>query len=146
MSRMVPGYLQFSLELLSREQDHFRKKFADAWGGAGLEALQEQARHNLEVFEKAMTMWSPYRIAEAAAKSQASAEAATTSGTDQEDTPSAPKAGGEAADAIAKPASKAPKAAAAPPAEAKKGSEIDALKAELEAMQRRIERLSQNDS
>jgi polyhydroxyalkanoate synthesis repressor PhaR len=146
MSRMVPGYLQFSLESFSREQDHFRKKFADAWGGAGLEALQEQARHNLEVFEKAMTMWSPYRIAEAAAKNQASAAASTTPSTDQEDTSSAPTAKAKAADSVAKPDSQAPKAAAAPPAAAEKGSEIDALKSELEAMQRRIERLSQDDS
>ena len=45
------------LESLAREQDHFRKKFADAWGTAGLEALQEQARHNLQVFEQAMATY-----------------------------------------------------------------------------------------
>jgi polyhydroxyalkanoate synthesis repressor PhaR len=142
MSRMVPGYLQFSLESLAREQDHLRQKFADAWGGAGLEALQEQARHNLEVFEKAMAMWSPYRMAGATSKGGAEATAAAPRAHAEE----TKAGGGEPTPATTVPA--APKAEVATEAEATsaKGSEIDALKAELEAMQKRIERLSQNNS
>jgi polyhydroxyalkanoate synthesis repressor PhaR len=123
MSRMVPGYLQFSLESLARDQDRFRQKFTDAWGSVtGLEALQEQARHNLQVFEQAMAMWSPYRMAQAAGPSgeeaaHAGTEAATPSGEGDVQGQSEP-----------------------PP----ERNEIDALKAELEAMQKRIEKLSQS--
>ncbi len=147
MSRMVPGYLQFSLESLAREQDHFRKKFADAWGTAGLEALQEQARHNLQVFEQAMTMWSPYRMAQPAASGEeepASRAAQATSThdrapgeTEEPAAQSVARAGGQGASASEKNA--------AAPADTTPGNEIDALKVELEAMQKRIERLSQNN-
>ena len=53
MGNMVPGYLQFSMEALTQQQDAYRKKFANAWGPAGLEAYQEQARAALsDLFER----------------------------------------------------------------------------------------------
>jgi polyhydroxyalkanoate synthesis repressor PhaR len=142
MSRMVPGYLQFSLESLAREQDHFRKKFADAWGTAGLEALQEQARHNLQVFEQAMAMWSPYRMSQTAdtKEDEAAGRGARAAARERE-------AEEATYQQSARTAEKSPSASAqdAAPADSTSGNEIDALKAELEAMQKRIERLSQNN-
>jgi polyhydroxyalkanoate synthesis repressor PhaR len=142
MSRMVPGYLQFSLESLAREQDHFRKKFADAWGTAGLEALQEQARHNLQVFEQAMAMWSPYRMSQTAdakeddAASPGARAAARERGAEEAAHQQASRTGEKSPSASAQDAA---------PVDSTPGNEIDALKAELEAMQKRIERLSQNN-
>ena len=55
IERMVPSYLQVSLETLAKEQERFRKQFAGAFTPAGaFEAYQEQARKNLAMFEQAM--------------------------------------------------------------------------------------------
>ena len=49
IGRMVPGYLQFSLENLAKEQEKFRAQFANAFSNpaAAFEAYQEQARKNM---------------------------------------------------------------------------------------------------
>ena len=62
IGRMVPSYLQFSLETLAKEQERFRSQFANAFGNpaAAFEAYQEQARRNMLMFEKAMSMWTPF--------------------------------------------------------------------------------------
>ena len=62
ISRMVPSYLQMSMETLVREQERFRTQFATAFSNpaAAFDAYQEQARKNLAMFEQAMTMWSPF--------------------------------------------------------------------------------------
>ena len=60
IERMVPSYLQVSLDTLAKEQERFRKHFANAFGGAAFEAYQEQARKNLAMFEQAMAMFSPF--------------------------------------------------------------------------------------
>ena len=61
VERLVPSYLQITLDTLSKEQDRFRKTFAGAFTPAGaFEAYQEQARKNLAMFEQAMAMFSPF--------------------------------------------------------------------------------------
>jgi len=61
IERLVPTYLQISLDTLSKEQERFRKTFAGAFTPAGaFEAYQEQARKNLAMFEQAMSMFSPF--------------------------------------------------------------------------------------
>ena len=68
VERMVPSYLQISLETLAKEQERFRKTFAGAFTPAGaFEAYQEQARKNLAMFEQAMAMFSPFGHAKNAA-------------------------------------------------------------------------------
>ncbi|MEO1694350.1 MAG: polyhydroxyalkanoate synthesis repressor PhaR [Pseudomonadota bacterium] len=62
VSRMVPGYLQMSLEALAREQERLRSQFATSstsWQQATYEAYQEQVRKNMTIFEQTMRMWSP---------------------------------------------------------------------------------------
>lgn len=65
IGRMVPSYLQFSLETLAKEQERFRSQFANAFGNpaAAFEAYQEQARKNMAMFEHAMSMWTPFGTA-----------------------------------------------------------------------------------
>ena len=61
IERLVPTYLQISLDTLSKEQERFRKSFAGAFTPAGaFEAYHEQARKNLAMFEQAMAMFSPF--------------------------------------------------------------------------------------
>jgi polyhydroxyalkanoate synthesis regulator protein len=123
IERMVPSYLQVSLETLAKEQERFRKTFADAFTPAGaFEAYQEQARKNLAMFEQAMAMFSPF---------------AKPAGT----RPSPPPAG--AADpAKPEPAKPAPGASPASPTATPRASELDQLKSQLAAMQAKLDELS----
>ncbi len=69
VERLVPSYLQVTLDTLTREQDRFRKTITGAFTPAGaFEAYQEQARKNLAMFEQAMTMFSPFGAKAPAAK------------------------------------------------------------------------------
>jgi polyhydroxyalkanoate synthesis repressor PhaR len=60
IEHLVPKYLEFSLETLTREQEKYHKQFADTFGGAAFEAIQEQARQNMALFERAITMFAPF--------------------------------------------------------------------------------------
>ena len=112
VERLVPSYLQITLDTLSKEQERFRKSFAGAFTPAGaFEAYQEQARKNLAMFEQAMAMFSPFGNRPAG------------------------KPGEEG-----KAPAEAP--AAAPP----KTDEIGELKAQLAAMQAKLEQLSRERS
>jgi polyhydroxyalkanoate synthesis repressor PhaR len=59
MAKMVPGYLQFSLESLAKEQTKFRTQFAGAFGNptAAFDVYQDQVRKNMELFEQALSVW-----------------------------------------------------------------------------------------
>lgn len=62
IGRMVPGYLQFSLENLASQQEKFRAQFANAFSNpaAAFEIYQDTARKNMQMFEQALSMWSPF--------------------------------------------------------------------------------------
>jgi polyhydroxyalkanoate synthesis repressor PhaR len=59
---MVPGYLQFSLENLVKEQEKFRSMFTTAFSNpaAAFDAYQDLARKNMAMFEQAMSMWTSF--------------------------------------------------------------------------------------
>ena len=68
IGKMVPSYLQFSLESLVREQERLREQFApmfqtNPFGAAAFDALQQQTRKNVAMFEQALTMWAPFALA-----------------------------------------------------------------------------------
>jgi polyhydroxyalkanoate synthesis repressor PhaR len=125
IGKMVPSYLQFSLETLVKEQERFRSQFAhmfgkNPFGAAAFEAMQEQTRKNMAIFEQAMAMWSPFAARPNAAR-----------------TPGEPAQGAQGS----------AESASSPAAEAGPGNdEIAELKAELARMQAKIERLSQSRS
>lgn len=66
MQMLVPSYLEFSIDRLAREQQNFRRQLASAFGGNGLpgnqmfDALEEQARKNMALFNRALTMFNPF--------------------------------------------------------------------------------------
>ncbi|HEY8247543.1 MAG TPA: polyhydroxyalkanoate synthesis repressor PhaR [Hyphomicrobium sp.] len=82
IGRMVPGYLQFSLENLVKEQEKFRAQFATAFSNpaAAFEAYQEQARKNMAMFEQAFSLWTPFsgKRGEAGKPDKGTAEAKTS--------------------------------------------------------------------
>jgi polyhydroxyalkanoate synthesis repressor PhaR len=60
MQTLVPSFLDFSMESLTREQDGLRKQMTQALGGHGFEAMEDQVRQNMAMFEKAMSMFTPF--------------------------------------------------------------------------------------
>src|SRR6266436_8564845 len=67
MQMLVPRYLEVSLESLTREQEKFRQQMAQAFGGTPFGALEEQVRRNMEMFERAFAMFTPFARREQAA-------------------------------------------------------------------------------
>lgn len=139
MERMVPSYLQASLDTLTKEQERFRKQFASAFTPQGaFEAYQEQARKNLAMFEQAMSVFTPF----AGGKGQPGPASATGSKPAEQTPPQGPKAA-EARPAEGRQAARAeastPKS---PEPSSSASSDIAELKAQLAAMQAKIEKLS----
>jgi len=100
MQAFVPGYLEFSLESLTREQDKFRQQMMEAWGADPFKAIEEHSKRNMAMFSDAMRMFNPF----------------------------------------AAMASKPPEAPASNPANSK--DDLQALKEQLSAMQRRLDTLA----
>ena len=93
MQMLVPRYLEASIESLTREQEKFRQQIAQAFGtGAfgSLGPLEDQVRRNMEMFQRAFTMFTPFAKREAQAESDRQQRAASgggsaPSGTDEID-------------------------------------------------------------
>lgn len=110
IEKIVPSYLEFSLDSLTREQGRYAKQFAGAFTAPPFEMMQEQAKQNFAMFEKALGMFNPYVPAEAGSKA----------GDAQPSAPGSENGAGEK----------------------NSPSEISDLKAELAAMQDKLEQIS----
>lgn len=117
IGRMVPSYLQFSLENLVKEQEKIRSQFTAAFTNpaAAFEAYQEQARKNMAMFEQAVAMWTSFGAAQPGAR-----PAETTASNDKPKIEAVPSAGTR--------------------------DEITELKSQLESMQRSLEKLTKDRS
>lgn len=60
MQMLVPRYLEVSLDTLTREQEKFREQMTKAFGVGPLGPLEEQVRRNMEMFERAFSMFTPF--------------------------------------------------------------------------------------
>jgi polyhydroxyalkanoate synthesis repressor PhaR len=107
MQMLVPRYLEVSIDSLAREQEKFRAHMAQAFGMGAFGALEDQARRNMEMFERAFSVFAPFR-------------------------PPGFTPGAEAAGEAEKPPARAP-------------GEIDELKRQLSEMQRRLDRMADDD-
>ncbi|MGH1419703.1 MAG: polyhydroxyalkanoate synthesis repressor PhaR [Hyphomicrobiaceae bacterium] len=116
MSRMVPGYLQFSLEALAKEQEKYRSQFANSFTNptAAFDVYKEHAARNMEIFEKAMSLWSPFGLTKGAEADTDETSQTATSKTEKSDVD-----------------------------DHSGGSELKELKDQLSAMQKKIEKLSE---
>jgi polyhydroxyalkanoate synthesis repressor PhaR len=116
MQMLVPRYLEASIESFTREQEKFRQQLTQAFGSAPFGAnafgpLEDQVRRNMEMFQRAFAMFTPFAKREAqnaeTEKSARSGHAATGG--------SGGTSGGS--------------------------DEIDTLKRQMEEMQKRLDRL-----
>ena len=73
MQMLVPRYLEVSIDSLTREQQKFRDQMAQAFGGSPFGSLEEQARRNMEMFERAFAMFTPFARREGQAAADAEA-------------------------------------------------------------------------
>jgi polyhydroxyalkanoate synthesis repressor PhaR len=113
MQMLVPSYLEFSIDKLTRDQQKFRDQFTSALGvapfgeptRAAFVAMEEQARKNMAVFRQALTMFNPFGF-------QTDGAATTAPGEEIEG------------------------------ASAKQQSDVDDLKRQLDALNKRIDKLS----
>lgn len=60
MQNLVPSYLEFSIDSLTREQGKFREQMTSAFPNNAFEAMEEQVRRNTEMFERTMRMFTPF--------------------------------------------------------------------------------------
>ena len=70
MQMLVPRYLEVSIDSLTREQEKFREHMAQAFGVSTFGPLEDQVRRNMEMFERAFTMFAPFARREAAQASE----------------------------------------------------------------------------
>ena len=63
MQAFVPGYLEMSLDSLTREQGKFRDQLMESWGADPVKAIQEQTQRNMAMFSDAMKMFNPFAAA-----------------------------------------------------------------------------------
>src|SRR6266568_106638 len=60
MQKLVPRYLEVSIDTLVREQEKFRTQMAQAFGVVAFGPLEEQVRRNMEMFERTFAMFAPF--------------------------------------------------------------------------------------
>jgi polyhydroxyalkanoate synthesis repressor PhaR len=69
LQAFVPGYLDMSMDSFTKNQDAMRSRMAEAFGG-GSNALEAMTRQNLAMFERAMKMFTPFGLANAAGEAE----------------------------------------------------------------------------
>ena len=61
MQALVPSYLELSLDSFTQQQERMRSQLTDTLGaGQGLKYFDEQIRQNMQLFDRAMKMFSPF--------------------------------------------------------------------------------------
>ena len=61
MQGLVPGYLEFSLDSLMKDQEKLRKQMLDATGvGDAFKGMEDHAKRNMAMFNDAMKMFNPF--------------------------------------------------------------------------------------
>ena len=85
MQKLVPSYLEVSLESFTREQEKFRHQITQAFGATPFGPLVEDTvRRNMDMFKQAFSMFTPFgpRAGEAATPGEAERPAPAASGSD----------------------------------------------------------------
>lgn len=87
MQGFLPSYLDMSMENFAKSQDEWREQLRNAWGGKmPMEAFENVTRQNMQLFENALRMWTPFTppgaMGAAAKPAPAAAEAGDSALTD----------------------------------------------------------------
>ncbi|MEM7546782.1 MAG: polyhydroxyalkanoate synthesis repressor PhaR [Pseudomonadota bacterium] len=76
LQSVVPGYLEASMETFARHQEEMRTQVTRMFGAApAIENLEALTRKNMEWFDQAMRMFSPFAVKGGAPSKDASGEA-----------------------------------------------------------------------
>ena len=57
---LVPRYLEASIDMFTRDQEKYREQMSKSLGAGGFNLIEEQVRRNMEIFERAFTMFLPF--------------------------------------------------------------------------------------
>lgn len=76
MSAIVPQYLEFTMDNLTREQAVLKEQMAKTFGETAANMMDAQVRTNMKMFQDAMKMFNPLAAAITPAQSEAGAPAA----------------------------------------------------------------------
>ncbi len=87
MQALVPRYLEFSMDSLTKDQGQFREQMTKAFAGGPLgsgamDAIQAQTRANMAIFTEAFRVFNPFAAAAAAKAQEDSAAAGAAKGDD----------------------------------------------------------------
>jgi polyhydroxyalkanoate synthesis repressor PhaR len=64
MQAFLPSYLELSLASFTQQQERLRTQLSSFTPAAGLPGYEEQIRQNLQLFDRAMKMFSPFAYAQ----------------------------------------------------------------------------------
>jgi polyhydroxyalkanoate synthesis repressor PhaR len=68
MQALLPSYLEMSLATFTQQQERLRNQFSSFGPAAGIAGYEDQIRQNLQLFDRAMKMFSPFAYAPTAAR------------------------------------------------------------------------------
>ena len=68
MQAFLPSYLELSLNTFTQQQERLRNQFSTFGQTAGMAGYEDQIRQNLQLFDRAMKMFSPFAYAPGAAR------------------------------------------------------------------------------
>ncbi len=61
MQALVPSYLELSLDSFTKQQERMRAQLTDTMGGAqSMRSFEDHVRQNMQLFDRAMKMFSPF--------------------------------------------------------------------------------------
>jgi polyhydroxyalkanoate synthesis repressor PhaR len=137
MQSLVPSYLDFSMQSLTKEQGRFREEMTQTIGqtigqtvgSTAMTAMEDQVKRNMEMYERAFRMFSPFAPNDADGDTQSGTEA---------------KSGETTKPAQAKPKSRRATSQAAAGAASAPADDIDSLRDEVARMQDKLNRLTKS--
>ena len=74
MQYMVPTYLDFTLDALTKDQDKWRSQLSQGFGAGPFSLMEDHVRRNTEMFEQAMKMFLPFSAGKTRSEPPASAK------------------------------------------------------------------------
>ena len=75
MQAFLPSYLELSLASFTQQQERLRQQMASFGQAGGMGAYEDLARQNLQLFDRAMKMFSPFTYSPTARAEQPTAQA-----------------------------------------------------------------------
>ena len=132
VAKLVPSYLQVSLDTLTREQAKMREQFTSAFSPqSALDVYHEQTRKNLAMFEQAMRMFTPFGPTSGMYAPTTAADAAAPAASTKSAKPAAPT-----------PDNSASHLSVVKPAAAAANDQLAEMRAQLATMQTMIDKLA----